>query len=92
MSRVLGCTLRIAKFAAELSRRTFCTVPRELSSRRWTLPIVREELSGVRERPMIISMPTTARPQQRYDHRLRSLVQRTGDVSVANSKLICKQP
>jgi len=41
---------------------------------------------------MIISMPTTARPQQRYDHRLRNLVQRTGDVSVANSKLICKQP
>jgi putative transposase len=32
---------------------------------------------------MIISMPTTARPQQRYDHRLRRLVQRTGDVSVA---------
>jgi putative transposase len=29
-------------------------------------------------------MPTTARPeQQRYDHRLRHLVQRTGDVSVA---------
>jgi hypothetical protein len=32
---------------------------------------------------MIISMPTTARPQQRYDHRLRNLVQRTGDVTVA---------
>jgi hypothetical protein len=32
---------------------------------------------------MIISMPTTARPQQRYDHRLRELVQRTGDVTVA---------
>jgi hypothetical protein len=47
------------------------------------LPIVIEELSGVRERPMIISMPTTARPQQRYDHRLRNLVQRTGDVTVA---------
>ena len=28
-------------------------------------------------------MPTTARPQQRYDHRLRHLVQRTGDVTVA---------
>jgi hypothetical protein len=26
---------------------------------------------------------TTARPQQRYDHRLRRLVQRTGDVTVA---------
>jgi putative transposase len=32
---------------------------------------------------MIGSMPTTARPQQRYDHRLRHLVQRTGDVTVA---------
>jgi putative transposase len=32
---------------------------------------------------MIIPMPTTARPQQRYDHRLRHLVQRTGDVTVA---------
>jgi hypothetical protein len=32
---------------------------------------------------MIVSMPTTARPQQRDDHRLRNLVQRTGDVTVA---------
>src|ERR1700720_4488851 len=32
---------------------------------------------------MIGSMPTSARPQQRYDHRLRHLVQRTGDVTVA---------
>src|SRR5215472_12200134 len=32
---------------------------------------------------MIISMPTTARSQQRYDHRLRNLVQSTGDVTVA---------
>jgi putative transposase len=32
---------------------------------------------------MIISMPTTARPQQRYDHRLRNLVQRTEDVTLA---------
>ena len=32
---------------------------------------------------MIASMPTTARPQQRYDHRLRHLVQGTGDVTVA---------
>ena len=37
----------------------------------------------MRERPMIIPMPTTARPQQRYDHRLRNLVQCTGDVTVA---------
>ena len=32
---------------------------------------------------MISSMPTTARLQQRYDHRFRNLVQRTGDVTVA---------
>jgi transposase InsO family protein len=32
---------------------------------------------------MIISMPTIARSQQRYDHRLRNLVRRTGDVTVA---------
>jgi len=29
--------------------------------------IVLEELSGVKERPMISPMPTMARPQQRYD-------------------------
>ena len=32
---------------------------------------------------MIIPMTTTARPQRRYDHRLRDLVQRTGDVTIA---------
>src|SRR3974377_2020770 len=32
---------------------------------------------------MIISMPPIARSQQRYDHRLRNLVQRTGDLTVA---------
>jgi hypothetical protein len=31
-------------------------------------------------------MPTTVRPQQRYDHRLRNLVQRTGDVTVATDR------
>jgi len=72
----------VRKFG-ELSARTFCTFPRELSSRRWTLPIVIEELCSVREQPMLLSMPTTARPQQRYDHRLRDLVQRTGDVTIA---------
>ena len=35
------------------------------------------------EPAMIISMPTIARSQQPYDHRLRNLVQRTGDVTVA---------
>jgi putative transposase len=34
---------------------------------------------------MIRSMPTTARLQQRYDHRLRRLVHRTGDVTVATN-------
>jgi putative transposase len=32
---------------------------------------------------MIMSMPTTARRQHRYDHRLRRLVQATGDVTIA---------
>ena len=35
---------------------------------------------------MIVSMPTTARLQQRYDHRLRDLVQRTGDVTLATDR------
>ena len=34
---------------------------------------------------MIECMPSTARTQQRYDHRLRDLVQRTGDVTVATN-------
>jgi hypothetical protein len=41
---------------------------------------VLEELSGVSERAMIIRM---ARLQQRYDYRLRDLVQRTRDVTIA---------
>ena len=32
---------------------------------------------------MISPMTSTARPQQRYDHRLRDLVHRTGDVTIA---------
>ena len=32
---------------------------------------------------MIICMPTAVRQQHRYDHRLRDLVQRTGDVTIA---------
>ena len=35
------------------------------------------------ERPMIIPMPTASRPQQRDDHRLRDLVQRSGDLTIA---------
>ena len=40
-------------------------------------------LSGVSERPMIIPMTTTVRPQQRYDHWLRDLVQGAGDLTIA---------
>ena len=43
------------------------------------------ELSAVSGRPMIIRMMTTSRPQQRYDHRLRDLVQRTGDLTIATN-------
>lgn len=32
---------------------------------------------------MIVGMPSRIRPQRRYDHRLRDLVRRTGDVTVA---------
>ena len=38
---------------------------------------------GFSERPMIIPVTTVARPQQRYDHRLRDLVQRTRDLTLA---------
>src|SRR5262245_64163591 len=34
---------------------------------------------------MIVSVTTTGRHQQRYDHRLRDLVQRTGDVTIATN-------
>jgi putative transposase len=44
-----------------------------------------EELSDGRKRPMIRSMQTTGRPQQRYDHRLQHLVHRTGDVTLATN-------
>jgi putative transposase len=40
-------------------------------------------LSGIREGPMIVPMTTTGRRQRRYDHRLRDLVQRAGDVTIA---------
>ena len=41
--------------------------------------IVLAELSGVSEPQMIIRMTTRSRLQRRYDHRLRDLVQRTGE-------------
>src|SRR5262245_56021709 len=34
---------------------------------------------------MIVRMTTTGRAQQHYDHRLRDLVQRTGDVAIATA-------
>jgi putative transposase len=37
----------------------------------------------VSERPMIVRMTTRSRPQRRDDHRLRELVHRTGDLSIA---------
>jgi putative transposase len=40
-------------------------------------------LRWLRERPMIIRMMTRSGPQRRYDHRLRDLVQRTGDLTSA---------
>jgi hypothetical protein len=48
-------------------------------------PLCPRELSGVSERPMIIPMTTTGRLQQRCDHRLQDLVQRTGDVTIATN-------
>ena len=42
------------------------------------IPIDFEELRSVSEPSMIVRMTTTPRPQRRYDHRLRDLVQRTG--------------
>jgi hypothetical protein len=62
---------------------TFRTFLREFSSRQATSRVVLEELSGVNDRPIIVRMPSTSRPQQRYNHRLRDLVQRTGDLTIA---------
>jgi putative transposase len=42
-------------------------------------------LRGVSEPPTIIPMTTTGRHQRRYDHRLRDLVQATGDVTIATN-------
>ena len=84
---VIGSDVRICARrsgrAAELSPRTFCTFLRELSSRRRTARILFEGLSRLSQRPMIIRMTTASRPQQRYDHRLRDLVQRAGDLTIA---------
>jgi hypothetical protein len=72
---------------AELSARTFWNFPCELSSLPTSesadAPQSSRELNGVSERPMIIGMPTTSRSQQHYDYRLRDLVERTGDVTLA---------
>jgi hypothetical protein len=68
---------------AELPPSTFRILVREFSSRPATSRVVFKELSGVSDRPIVIRMPTTSRPQQRYDHRLRDLVRRTGDLTLA---------
>jgi hypothetical protein len=47
------------------------------------LRIVGEELRVSPIAPIIIWMASRSRPQQRYDHRLRELVQRTGDLTIA---------
>lgn len=65
--------------------RVVITTADPLTSAR-TARSVLEELSGVSERPMIIPMTTTGRVQQRYDHRLRNLVQRTRDVTIATER------
>ena len=41
------------------------------------------ELQSMSDRLRIVGMPSRTRPQRRYDHRLRDLVRRTGDVTVA---------
>src|SRR5262245_34985180 len=52
------------------------SVDRRLSSRHCAMSTTR---------PMIILMTTSGRPQQRHDHRLRDLVDRSGHVTIATS-------
>jgi len=70
---------------SELSPSTYRIRVREFPSRRATSRVALEELSSVSDRPIIIRMPTTSRPQQRDAHRLRDLVHRTGDLTVATN-------
>ena len=72
----------------ELSPRTFGTLARELSSLavglRWAAARnFLEELSRRKRTADDHPDNDMARPQQRYDHRLRDLVQRTRDVAIA---------
>jgi hypothetical protein len=90
VGRVAGppSELGLLRFVSELFTRTFCTFRRELSScgsicTSADRPQCARELGGLNEPPMIISMTTTGRAQQRYDHRLRDLVRGTGDVTIA---------
>src|SRR5262249_60538021 len=46
---------------------------------------VLKEWSGALKPPMIVAMTTMRRHQRRYDHRLRDLVQRTGDATIATN-------
>ena len=70
---------------AQLALSAFCTFLRAFSSRRGRRGAPLEEFSSVSDRPIIVRMSSTFRPQQRYDHRLRHLVQRTGDRSIATN-------
>src|SRR5262245_16223635 len=74
--RMIGAAGEVYAPAAELASRTLWTVLREWSSLQRTPRIVLEELSGVSEPTMIVRITTTFQPQQRYDHRLRDLIQR----------------
>ena len=44
---------------------------------------LRQELSSASEWPMIGGMKTASRTQRRYDHRLRDVVRRRGDLTIA---------
>jgi hypothetical protein len=67
----------------------------ELSSPRpvrLTLGLVPEELNGLSDRPDDHDPMTTTRSQRRYDHRLRDLVRRTADVTIATDLGILARP
>jgi hypothetical protein len=67
----------------ELSLSTFRTFLRDFSSRRATPGLVLEELMRSQESADHRPDAVPPRPQRRYDHRLRDLVQRTRDVTIA---------
>jgi hypothetical protein len=52
-------------------------------SNQMSLPVVKDLSGANRVADDSSACPTTSRPQQRYDHRLRALVQRTGNLCIA---------